>query len=132
MMNTLFRGTALTLFALAFACFAIPTQAQNQAGLDTAAEAAGDGTSTFSNLLNDLEGLFTSMPEEAEPGLATAGEASLTGGEVSGERLDSLAAGDTALGRPPPTLTPVPANIGRPPVQTGPPAGVGGGRGGRF
>ena len=110
----------------ALAVFALPAQAQNQAGLETAAQAAGDGTATFGDMLDDL---FDLTPDEADAGLTTAGEASATGAAVSADRLERLGAGETALGRPqvlPPT--PMPANIGRPPVQTGPPPGVGGGR----
>ena len=111
----------------ALALFALPAQAQNQGtGIETATQAAGDGTGTFGGLLGDLLGL---TPDEADAGLATAADASLMGGEVSADRLEGLGSQETALGRPqvlPPT--PMPANIGRPPVQTGPPAGVGGGR----
>ncbi len=124
------RGSLWIVAALAL--FALPVQAQNQGtGIETAAQAAGDGTGTFEGLFQGLEGLFDSTPDEANMGLQTARDASATGGEVSGDRLQSLRNGDTALGRPP-TLTPVPANIGRPPVQAGPPPGVGGARGGRF
>lgn len=119
------RGPLWIVAALAL--FALPAQAQNQGtGIETATQAAGDGTGTFGNLLGDLLGL---TPDEAGAGLATAADASLMGGEVSADRLEGLGSQETALGRPqvlPPT--PMPANIGRPPVQTGPPAGVGGGR----
>ncbi len=131
MTDKLIHGPVLALSALALAAFALPAQAQNQAGLETAIAAAGDGTSTFEGLFEGLEGLFDSTPDEADMGLQTAHDASATGGEVSGDRLQSLRNGDTALGRPP-TLAPMPVNIGRPPVQTGPPPGVGGARGGRF
>ena len=120
------QGPLRALMALALTIFAFPAQAQNQAGLETATQAAGDGTATFGNMLGDLLGL---TPDAADAGLTTAGEASATGAAVSADRLDRLGGDDTALGRPqvlPPT--PTPANIGRPPVQTGPPAGVGGGR----
>ena len=132
MTKKVIHGPILALSVLALATFALPAQAQNQGtGLETAAQAAGDGTSTFDGLLDGLEGLFESTPDEANTGLQTARDASATGGEVSGDRLQSLRNGDTALGRPP-TLAPMPVNIGRPPVQTGPPPGVGGARGGRF
>ncbi len=127
MTNKVIHGLILVL-----ALFVLPAQAQTQAGvgLETAAQAADDGTSTFGDLLGDL---FDLTPDEADAGLTTAGEASATGAAVSADRLERLGAGETALGRPqvlPPT--PMPVNIGRPPVQTGPPPGVGGARGGRF
>ncbi len=126
------QGPLRALMALALTIFAFPAQAQNQAGLETATQAAGDGTATFGDMLEDL---FDLTPDAADAGLTTARDASATGGDVSADRLESLHGGDTALGRPlvlPPTPTPMPANIGRPPVQAGPPAGVGDGRGGRF
>lgn len=97
-------------------------------GLETAAEAAGEGTATFGDMLEDL---FERTPDAADAGLTTAGVASATGAAVSADRLERLGNGETALGRPqvlPPTPTPTPANIGRPPVQAGPPPSVGGGR----
>ena len=68
----------------ALAVFALPAQAQNQAGLETAAEAAGDGTATFGDMLEDL---FERTPAAADAGLTTAGEASATGAAVSADRL---------------------------------------------
>ena len=129
------RGPLWIVAALAL--FALPAQAQNQGtGIETATQAAGDGTGTFGNLLGDLLGL---TPDEAKcwgrdgirvnciaPGLIKT-EFARTLWEDP--KISKASVQETALGRPqvlPPT--PMPANIGRPPVQTGPPAGVGGGR----